>query len=197
LNLEKYRILFVDEAHEHLAEMSRALGELDGEPDAAREAVDTLFRMTHSIKGMAASLDYLSVSTLSHRLEDWLEPMRARGGVPDEGTPLLYDVVRALEEMVQVVERTGAPPPHREDLLAQLAVPLPELRALEPASPTADDAAAHATAVTKTPPVAERAGGRPPTPEKKAQTPARRHRCHARCACAPRPSTAFSRPSVT
>ena len=65
MDLEKYRSLFVDEANDHLVEMSRALTAL--ESGASRhdidEAIDTLFRMAHSIKGMAASLAYDSVSS--------------------------------------------------------------------------------------------------------------------------------------
>ena len=95
MNLEKYRLLFVDETTDHLTEMSRALGVLEEDPvpERAAEAIDTLFRMAHSIKGMAASLDYDAVSTLSHRLEDWLEPLRTASSLPRTALPVLYDVV--------------------------------------------------------------------------------------------------------
>ena len=123
MDLEKYRRLFVDEATDHLVEMSRALAALaEGRRAGERaEAVDTLFRMTHSIKGMAASLDYDAVSLLAHRLEDWLEPFRGEASLPRAELGLLYEAVRALEEMVAVVDETGATPPAREDLLARLA----------------------------------------------------------------------------
>jgi chemotaxis protein histidine kinase CheA len=137
LDLEKYRLLFVDEATEHLAEMSGALSVLESESCPAREAeaIDTLFRMTHSIKGMAASLDYDSVSTLAHRLEDWLEPRRASGTLPRTAMPALYDAVRALEAMVAVVEETGAPPAPREDLIDRLSAPPPGEDSAIPAVP--------------------------------------------------------------
>ena len=181
MNLEKYRILFVDEAHEHLAEMGRALGELDSGPEAAREAVDTLFRMTHSIKGMAASLDYLSVSTLAHRLEDWLEPMRGHGAVPDDSLSLLYEAVAALEEMVQVVERTGEPPGPREDLLVRLS---------EPHSRAAEGDGASLVAIVPgaaAPASAESADRGPPAPAKKARGQVPRLRSRARSGFVPRP----------
>ena len=130
MNLEKYRQLFVDEATEHLVEMSCALAELgeDGPVDRRLGAIDTLFRMAHSIKGMAASLDYDAVSSLAHRLEDWLEPLRGGESLPQGGVGVLYEAVRALEEMVAVVDETGAPPDPREDLLARLS------ETLDPAS---------------------------------------------------------------
>jgi two-component system chemotaxis sensor kinase CheA len=126
VDLEKYRLLFVDEATEHLVEMSRALCVLGegGRPEERGEAIDTLFRMTHSIKGMAASLDYDAASSLAHGLEDWLQPLRSEGTLPEDGMPLLYEAVRALEQMVTVVSEEGSPPRPREDLLARLGEPL-------------------------------------------------------------------------
>ena len=57
----KYRNLFLEEATEHLAEMGRALLELEKDPRTG-EALDLVFRMVHSIKGMGASLGYDAVS---------------------------------------------------------------------------------------------------------------------------------------
>jgi two-component system, chemotaxis family, sensor kinase CheA len=123
VDLQKYRTLFVDEATDHLAEMAGAIVALQTDGESHAEAVDTLFRMTHSIKGMAASLDYTSVSTLAHRLEDWLEPWRKKGAFPEAALPLVSEVVRAMEAMVAVVEKTGDAPPPRDDLIARLAEP--------------------------------------------------------------------------
>ena len=109
MDLEKYRRLFVDEATDHLVEMSRALALLgeDTAAEARADAIDTLFCMAHSIKGMAASLDYDAVSTLAHRLEDWLEPLRSGSALSEHGLPLLFESVRALEEMVGIVDESG------------------------------------------------------------------------------------------
>jgi two-component system chemotaxis sensor kinase CheA len=122
VDLEKYRTLFVDETTDHLAEMAGALADLERRDAAtsAEEAVDTLFRMAHSIKGMAASLDYLAVSSLAHRLEDWLEPARKGMPIPADGIQLVYEVMGALEQMVQGVASAGEVPAPRDDLIARL-----------------------------------------------------------------------------
>jgi two-component system chemotaxis sensor kinase CheA len=122
LNLEKYRSLFIEEATDHLAEMTRALAALERPEgrEGVPAAIDTLFRMAHSIKGMAASLEYGAVSTLAHGLEDWLEPMRARGALGDEALPVLYLAVGALEQMVSAVAESGEAPPERADVLERL-----------------------------------------------------------------------------
>jgi len=101
--------------------MGRALAALSAGDEPIESAVDTLFRMAHSIKGMAASLDYDSVSSLAHRLEDWMEPLRAGADFDRSQLGLLAEAIAALEEMVACVDETGVPPAARDDLLARLA----------------------------------------------------------------------------
>jgi len=101
--------------------MGRALAALSAGDEPAESAVDTLFRMAHSIKGMAASLDYGAVSSLAHRLEDWMEPLRAGAEFDRSQLGLLAEVIAALEEMVAGVDEGGAPPGERDDLLQRLA----------------------------------------------------------------------------
>ena len=100
LDMAKYRAVFVEEATEHLADISRALLEL--EKDAGRsEAIDQIFRMAHSIKGMAASLEYGTVTELAHRLEDRMQAIRAAGRVPGgDELSLLFRGLAGLERMV-------------------------------------------------------------------------------------------------
>lgn len=122
----KYRNLFLEEATEHLAEMSRALLELEKDP-RAREAIDLVFRMVHSLKGMGASLGYDAVSELSHRLEDRLGTWRARGGIDDPaGLPLLFRGLESLERMVAAVRESGGAPPPDPALVAALDAVVPD-----------------------------------------------------------------------
>jgi two-component system chemotaxis sensor kinase CheA len=123
VDLAKYRNLFIEEATEHLAEMSRALLAL--EKDAADgEAIDLVFRMAHSIKGMAGSLDYESVTELAHRLEDRMAAYRAAGRVdPGDGLAALFRGLEGLERMVTAVRETGEAPQADPELLAVVALP--------------------------------------------------------------------------
>ena len=103
--------------------MARALSALSAGDEPAAEAIDTLFRMAHSIKGMAASLDYDAASSLAHRLEDWMEPLRTGAAVDRDGLSLVAEAIAALEEMVACVDETGAAPQPRADLIARLGTP--------------------------------------------------------------------------
>jgi two-component system chemotaxis sensor kinase CheA len=123
VDLAKYRALFLEEASEHLAEMSRACLALEKDP-ANGEAIDLVFRTAHSIKGMAASLDYDAVTQLAHRLEDRMAEWRAQGRVDvPEGMRVLFVGLEGLERMVAAVRASGESPPRDETLLAQLAAP--------------------------------------------------------------------------
>jgi two-component system chemotaxis sensor kinase CheA len=123
--MAKYRALFLEEATDHLAEMSQSLLTLEKDP-AAQEAIETVFRMAHSIKSMAASLDYASISELAHRLEDRMEGVRAAGRVSDpQDMPLLFRGLEGLERLVAAVRETGAAPPGDPELLAALAAARP------------------------------------------------------------------------
>jgi len=121
LDLAKYRALFLEEATEHLAEMSRACLALEKDP-ANGEALDLVFRLAHSIKGMAASLEYESITRLAHHLEDRMVAFRAQGAVDvPEGMALLFRGLEALERMMGALREHGACPPADEGLLEALA----------------------------------------------------------------------------
>lgn len=139
LDLAKYRALFLEEAQEHTAEIGRALLELEKSADS-QEAIDTIFRMAHSIKSMAASLGYDSVSEVAHSLEDRMEDIRREGRLrtAEEGA-LLFSGLEGLEQMIGVVAATGDAPPPMPALLEALARPLdapgdaePKKKALSP-----------------------------------------------------------------
>jgi two-component system chemotaxis sensor kinase CheA len=121
MDLAKYRNLFLEEATEHLAEMARALLELEKEPERG-EAIDLVFRMAHSIKGMAGTLGYGGITELAHRLEDHMDGYRTAGRVaPGEGLGLLFRGLEGLERMVEAVREHGeAPATAPADLLAAL-----------------------------------------------------------------------------
>ena len=78
MDKEKYRSMFLVEAAEHLQSMSDILLRLDSDPES-RQEIDALFREAHSIKGMAATMEYEETARLAHRLEDDLDLWRKRG----------------------------------------------------------------------------------------------------------------------
>jgi len=120
MDMAKYRRIFIEESTEHLAEMSSALLKLEKNL-ADGEAIDLIFRMAHSIKGMAASLDYESVTQVSHGLEDRMQEIRRAGRVADsEELGMLFCGLECLESMVAAIRETGEMPPPDPVLAAAL-----------------------------------------------------------------------------
>lgn len=123
LDMAKYRALFLEEATEHLSEMSRALLELEKDA-ASTESIDLVFRMAHSIKSMAASVGYDAISELAHALEDRMEGARRAGRVAGgDGLALLFRGLEGLERMLALVRDDEAAPAPASELVAALAAP--------------------------------------------------------------------------
>jgi two-component system chemotaxis sensor kinase CheA len=136
VDLAKYRAIFVEEAAENFAEMSRALLALEKNP-ACGDSIDTMFRMAHSVKGMAASLDYVGIAELAHRLEDRMHVIRDRGRLlPGDEISLLFRGLEALEAMVETVKQGSAPPPADAGLVVALRAPAAEPEPARPESAT-------------------------------------------------------------
>ena len=126
MDMAKYRIVFIEEATEHLAEISSALLDLEKEM-ASADAIDRVFRMAHSIKGMAASLEYDAITEVSHALEDRMQEIRSAGRVsdPDE-LALLFRGLEGLEKMVSTIreDQPVEPDPDLVRILTEPTVPV-------------------------------------------------------------------------
>jgi two-component system chemotaxis sensor kinase CheA len=98
MDKEKYRNMYLVEAAEHLQAMSEILLRLDSDPENHQE-IDALFREAHSIKGMAATMEYVETARLAHRLEDDLDLCRKRGSVNTAEIDQLLAGVDLLEAL--------------------------------------------------------------------------------------------------
>ncbi|MDG2052075.1 MAG: Hpt domain-containing protein [Myxococcota bacterium] len=108
LDRAKYERLFLEETSEYLAEMSQSLLSLEKD-DAFVESVDTIFRLAHSIKSMAASVGQDDIAIFAHGLEDRMQAIRTRGSLSDSGElSLLFRALSQLEEMIRSVHTVGA-----------------------------------------------------------------------------------------
>lgn len=121
LDMAKYRALFLEEATEHLAEISRALIALEKDP-AAGDSIDLVFRMAHSIKSMAASVGHDAIAEVAHALEDRMEAVRSSGRLDGEGgLTALFRGLEGLESMLAVVRDEDRSPDPAPELVAALA----------------------------------------------------------------------------
>ncbi|MCM0081305.1 chemotaxis protein CheA [Geomonas sp. Red32] len=94
--MSQYRNLFLSEAREYLKNIGNQVVALEESP-SDRASIDGLFRAAHSLKGMAASMEYQDVVEVAHGMEDLMIKVRDGGlpfdaGIADlllEGTDLI------------------------------------------------------------------------------------------------------------
>lgn len=120
MDMSQYRDLFVTEAREHIHTMGELISSLS-KGSQEREEIDSLFRMAHSVKGMAAAMGYQDTADLAHRMEDVMDRVRKGVLAFDSGPArLLQEGADVLESMVDDIERDGISSRQVEDLVRRL-----------------------------------------------------------------------------
>lgn len=104
MDVEKFREMFLVEAAEHLQLMVEQLLKLDSDPED-REAIDALFREAHSIKGMAATMEYHESARLAHHLEDELDHCRRLGRINAAQIDKLLEATDLLETLLDDIRQ--------------------------------------------------------------------------------------------
>ena len=121
MDMSQYRDLFVSESKGHIQVFNELIVRLeDNAADMA--AVDELFRHAHSLKGMAATMQYQIIADLAHSIEDLLS--RVRNGdivfVPSLAD-LLLEGSDTLAAMVSAIEANEDRLPDSADLVKRIA----------------------------------------------------------------------------
>ncbi|GAB6039398.1 chemotaxis protein CheA [Endothiovibrio diazotrophicus] len=103
IDLEQFHQTFFEESFEGLDVMESGLLELDTSGVDA-EAINTIFRAAHSIKGGSATFGFVAVAEFTHKMETILDEMRDGRRAVTEGTVnLLLESVDCLREMLTAV----------------------------------------------------------------------------------------------
>jgi chemosensory pili system protein ChpA (sensor histidine kinase/response regulator) len=147
------RGFFIEEAQEHLGHMEQEFTRLEKDP-LAEDAVDALFRSSHTIKGAAATVGLSDIAAAAHRLEDRFEELR---NPPRPLTPALRERLMSATDLLRAMVEGDAPSSHAERYQALCAL----LADAEAASHKTDESP---PSVAPRDP-AERAGGSPSSPE--------------------------------
>nr|WP_129127236.1 chemotaxis protein CheA [Geomonas oryzae] len=148
MDMSQYKALFLSESREYLRTIAEQVVALEQSP-ADRSAIDALFRGAHSLKGMAASMEYGDVVVVAHSMEDLMA--RVRDGALPFGAgvaDLLLEGVDLIDALLQDVEEERPSSLPTDGYAARLAsyVPAPEKKAKKPdeapkAAPTAAEPA--------------------------------------------------------
>jgi two-component system chemotaxis sensor kinase CheA len=106
---EEFLDAFLDEANENLQKLNDNM--VDFEQDGDEDALNELFRATHTIKSSAGSMGFDTTSELSHKMEDVYDALRDDEIEGDDKLfDLLYIGIDKLEEFIENVEEEGEQP---------------------------------------------------------------------------------------
>lgn len=107
MKINQYIDLFVEESREHLQELNTSLLTLEKDPDN-NSVLNEIFRVAHTIKGMAGTMGFNLMATLTHHMEDVLEGLRkGQLKVTTELVDVLFQCLDALEVYVENVVQTS------------------------------------------------------------------------------------------
>lgn len=99
--LEQYLPMFIEEAKEHLQEMNTAFLKLEKNPEDM-DSLNRSFRAAHTLKGMAATLEFRKLSNFCHEIEDVLDLIRKKEkSCSSQVMDLLFSSLDVLEKSLK------------------------------------------------------------------------------------------------
>jgi len=106
MDTSQYLDIFLEESKEHLQNLSDQILDLEQKPENM-DTINEIFRAAHSLKGMAGTMGYTRMQTLTHDMENVFSEVRngtfkVQPGMID----LLFKTVDALEEYVDNIQQT-------------------------------------------------------------------------------------------
>lgn len=104
MSMEKYKELFIDESKERLNSLDDNILKLEKDPSDAN-IVDEIFRVAHTLKGMAAAMGFKDIASLTHHMEDILDLIReGKAEINDNVISVLFDCRDVLFQRVEDIE---------------------------------------------------------------------------------------------
>ncbi len=157
MDTSQYLDIFLDESKEHLQNLSDQIMELEQNPENM-DTINEIFRAAHSLKGMAGTMGYKRMQTLTHDMENVFSEVRngtfkVQPGMID----ILFKSLDALEEYVNNIQQTTEEGTNdNQDLIDALnsilknngEVKVGDSASAAPAAPAAEPAAPKAESAT-------------------------------------------------
>ena len=104
MDVSQYLEIFIDETKEHLQNLNTQI--LNLEQDSENEdTINEIFRAAHSLKGMAGTMGYKRMQTLTHDMENAFSEVRNGNIKVNAGMiDVLFQCLDALEEYLENIQ---------------------------------------------------------------------------------------------
>ncbi|MEC0123859.1 chemotaxis protein CheA [Paenibacillus pabuli] len=107
MDMNQYLSMFIDESNDHLQSLNENMLQLEGNPEDLG-IVQVIFRSAHTLKGMAATMGFEDLASLTHKMENVLDLVRnEKLKMQDFIFDTLFKSLDALETMVQDITQGG------------------------------------------------------------------------------------------
>ena len=106
MDVSQYLEIFLDESKEHLQNLNTQILELEQDSENM-DVINEIFRAAHSLKGMAGTMGYKRMQTLTHDMENVFSEVR-NGTIKVKANmiDILFQCLDALEEYVSSIQET-------------------------------------------------------------------------------------------
>ena len=103
MDTSQYLSMFLEESMDNLQTLNESLLILEQEPNDS-ERLNEIFRVAHTIKGIAATMGYNTMAELTHKMEDVLSNFRdGKLNVTPKVITVLFKCLDKLESMVDTI----------------------------------------------------------------------------------------------
>ena len=104
MDVSQYLEIFIDETKEHLQNLNTQILELEQDPES-ENTINEIFRAAHSLKGMAGTMGYKRMQTLTHDMENVFSEVRT-GNIKVKANmiDILFQCLDALEEYLDNIQ---------------------------------------------------------------------------------------------
>lgn len=107
MDMNQYLSMFIDESNDHLQSLNESMMELEANPEDV-SIVQVIFRSAHTLKGMAATMGFEDLASLTHQMENVLDLVRNNKlRMQDFIFDTLFKSIDALESMVEDITGGG------------------------------------------------------------------------------------------
>ena len=107
MDVSQYLEIFLDETKEHLQNLNTRILELEQDSENM-DTINEIFRAAHSLKGMAGTMGYKRMQTLTHDMENVFSEVRNGNiKVNSDMIDVLFHCLDALEEYTNNIQATA------------------------------------------------------------------------------------------
>lgn len=107
MDVSQYLEIFLDETREHLQNLNTEILNLEQDPEN-EDTINEIFRAAHSLKGMAGTMGYKRMQTLTHDMENVFSEVRAGNiKIKSHMIDILFQCLDALEEYTTNIQENS------------------------------------------------------------------------------------------